>query len=169
MLAINIVARAVVVSEGRLLTTVMNDGLREPFHCLMGGHQKAGESLLDCLPRVVADECGLRVAPLRLLYVVENFFARGARRMHETGFYFLCAPAQALGGDLLDALTANRRKMISPELLSPDELGQARFQPTLLRDCLVEGLRGGFTGGPKLVIVNELPDVSGAQSGVFEL
>lgn len=169
MLALNIVARAVLVHEGRLLATVMDDGQREPFHCLLGGHQKPGESLLDCMRRVVAEECGLAVAPLRLLYVVENFFCRGTRQIHETGFYFLCAPAQPVAGSLLAQLSPSRRKLISPELLSAQELGQVRFQPAPLGAEIAAGLAGGFGGGPRLVIINELPELSRARAGVYEL
>lgn len=169
MLALNIVVRAVLVHEGKLLSTVMDDGNREPFHCLLGGHPKPGESLLEALPRLVADECGLLVAPLRLLYVVENFFARGTRQIHETGFYFLCMPSQPFEGSLLDAVRPNRRKLISPELLSAAQLAKVRFQPPLVQRSILEGLKGGFKAGPRLVVVNELPEQSQAQAGVFDL
>lgn len=169
MLSLNLIVRAVIPHEDRLLVTVLNDGRRAPFYTLLGGHQRMGESILECVTREVFEEAGLQIAPSRLLYIAENFFARGNSKLHEIGYYFLCHPAQQIEGPLLRALKVSHSEMISPELLSADELAACDFQPPLLRDVLAEDMRAGFAGGPKLLVINELPGDSTAENGVYKL
>jgi 8-oxo-dGTP pyrophosphatase MutT (NUDIX family) len=169
MLSLNMIVRAVIVHDERLLVTVLNDGKRPPFFTLLGGHQRMGESILGCVAREVFEEVGLQVAPSRLLYIAENFFLRGNSRLHEIGYYFLCHPVNVSPGDFLRSLKVSHAEMISPELLSAEQLAGVNFQPPLLRDVLVEDMRAGFTGGPKLLVVNELPGDSTAETGVYKL
>jgi ADP-ribose pyrophosphatase YjhB (NUDIX family) len=167
VLSLNLIVRAVIIHDGKLLTTVLNDGERMPFHTLIGGHQALDESLTQCIQREVREEIGIEVAPARLLYIVENFFTRGAQKMHEIGYYFLCHPLTDVSGGLLEALTVTEHELISPELLSADELAVSSFQPQLLRDVLAADLGSGFKQCPKLVVVNELPGDARARAGVF--
>jgi ADP-ribose pyrophosphatase YjhB (NUDIX family) len=169
MLALNLVIRAVIISGGKVLTTVINDGQRAAFHSLIGGHFKLDESLTQSVVREVREEIGIEVLPSRLLYIAENFFARGAVKMHEIGYYFLCHPAAPLEGDFLASLKPDEVELISPELLSAEELLQANFQPALLKQQLAADMQSKFKDCPKLIVVNELPGDSGAQAGVFGL
>ncbi len=169
MLALNLIVRAVIVHEGRLLTYVLNDGEREPFHTLLGGHFKLGETVTSAVMREVEEEVGLAVAPVKLLYIVENYFARYAQKLHEIGFYFLCAPVQPVTGDLLAQLRPDEESLISPELVAPKDLTGLNFQPELLRDLLAKDAEAGFTACPQLVVINELPGDVMALSGVFGL
>ncbi len=169
MLALNLVVRAVIISDGKLLTNVIADGQRAPFHSLLGGHLKLEETLTQAVVREVREEIGIEVLPSRLLYIAENFFARGERKMHEIGYYFLCHPIAAHEGDFLASLTPDPNEMVSPELLTPDELLSADFQPAALKKVLAADMTAKFKDCPRLVVVNELPGDALVQSGVFGL
>lgn len=169
MLALNLVVRAVIIHDGRLLTNVIDDGLRRPFHSLLGGHLKLDETLTQAVAREVREEIGIEVLPSRLLYIVENFFARGTSKMHEIGYYFLCHPAQPVEGDFLSALTPDPDEMVSPELLSAEQLLAAEFQPAALKKVLAADMATKFKDCPRLVVINELPGDAAVQSGVFGL
>lgn len=169
MLALNLIVRAVIVHEGRLLLTVLNDGVRAPFLTLLGGHVDLGESLTQAVAREVREEVGLSVAPSRLLYVVENWFHRGSSKLHELGFYFLCHPVVPIEGELLDALEVSQAELISPELLTPEELPESSLEPAALRTVLRDDVLTGFSSGPRLIVVNELPGDSGAVPGVYTI
>jgi ADP-ribose pyrophosphatase YjhB (NUDIX family) len=169
MLALNLIVRAVIVHEGRLLASVLNDGEREPFHTLLGGHFKLGETLTSAIVREIEEEVGLAVAPSKLLYIVENYFARNTQKLHEVGFYFLCHPTLPIEGDLLSQLKPDEESLISPELIDPADLPGLNFQPEPLRHLLKRDLAEGFGNCPRLVVINELPGDVLAMSGVFGL
>ncbi len=169
MLSLNLIVRAIVFHEGKFLVTVLDDGERAPFYAFLGGHLRAGETLLECARREVQEEAGLEVLPGKLLYVVENFFFRGAAKLHEIGYYFLCQPARPVSGSLLDVLSPNLDDLISPELLTPHALGEANFQPALLKQTLCEDARESFASCPRAVVINELPGDVEALGGVYPL
>ena len=169
MLSLNLIVRAVIVHEGRLLTYVLNDGERQPFHTLLGGHFKLGETVTSAIVRELEEEVGLAVAPVKLLYIVENYFARHVQKLHEIGFYFLCAPVQPVTGGFLSQLKPDEEELISPELVDPKDLPSLNFQPEPLRALLAKDIAAGFTECPRLVVINELPGDVMAASGVFGL
>ncbi|MCC7479310.1 NUDIX domain-containing protein [bacterium] len=169
MLALNLVVRAVIVHQGRLLSNVIADGQRPAFHSLLGGHLKLDETLTQAVVREVREEIGIEVLPSRLLYIAENFFARGERRMHEIGYYFLCHPASPVEGDFLASLRPDPNELVSPELLSAEELLAADFQPAGLKKVLAQDMQSKFKDCPRLVVINELPGDAAVQSGVFGL
>ena len=53
MFALNLIARAVIVHDGKFLVTVLDDGKRAPFMTLLGGHMKVGEPMIDSVVREV--------------------------------------------------------------------------------------------------------------------
>lgn len=169
MLALNLIVRAVIFHDGKFLVTVLDDGERAPFSAFLGGHVRIGETLQECARREVSEEVGLKVTPAKLLYVVENYFFRGSSKLHEIGYYFLCKPVDAGSGSLLDSLTPNLDEMISPQLLTPQELNSANFQPAPLKHALCEDARENFASCPRAVIINELPGDVDAQSGIYQL
>ena len=170
MLSLNLIVRTVIYHEGKFLVTALDDGLRTPFYSFLGGHVRVGETLQDCARREVQEEVGLEITPAKLLYVVENFFFRGATKLHEIGYYFLCLPAKLITGSLLDQLSPSAtEEMINPALLSPPELGEANFQPALLKQTLAEDARESFASCPRAVIINELPGDVDAVNGVYQL
>lgn len=91
--AIEVTARALVVSEQRLLL-VSNDA---DFWYTPGGHLTPGESLRSCVEREVAEETGLRVEATDLVHVAE--FVELSRHRHKVECYF-CAVLR--GGELRD-------------------------------------------------------------------
>jgi len=169
MLSLNLIVRAVICHEGKFLVTAIDEGERDVFYTFLGGHVHMGETLVQSVTREIKEEIDLEVAPAKLLYVVENFFYRGASKLHEIGYYFLCHPVKELSGPLLDNLTPSREEYIRPLLLSPQELGDVNFQPALLKQTLTEDIRENFAGCPRSVVCNELPGDVDATSGVAPL
>ena len=169
MFGLNLIARAVIVHDGKFLLSVLDDGKRAPFHNLLGGHIKIGEPMIDCVVREVREEVGLEVAPLKLLYIMENYFARGASKLHEIGYYFLCHPIRPIDGDLLSQLTPDTEELIAPELLSPEELLACNYQPEPLKQYLVSDLADKWAHCPRLIVHNELPGHSEAKNKAYEL
>lgn len=165
----NLIARAVIVHDGKFLVTLMDDGKRAPFLNLLGGHMQVGEPMIDTVKREVQEEVGLEVAPVKLLYLMENYWARSGNRLHEIGYYFLCHPLKPVEGDLLSQLTPDTDEMISPELLSPEELMEANFQPDPLKKFLIQDLANKWANCPRLIVHNELPGHSEAKNASYEL
>lgn len=169
MLSLNLIVRAVICHEGRFLVTAVDEGERELFYTFLGGHVHMGETLTQSMQREVSEEIGLSVSVVKLLYIVENFFFRGAAKLHEIGYYFLCHPQRPVSGSLLETLSPNREEHILPTLMTPAQLHEANFQPELIKQTLCEDARENFAGCPRAVIINELPADVDALSGVSRL
>ena len=166
---LNLVVRAVIIHEGKLLLTAMDDGKRELFHYLLGGHINPDETITQCITREILEEIALEVVPSKLLYITHNFFARGTTKLHEMGWYFLCHITQPIEGDLLAALSPDLEEFVSPELVTPSELLDLNFQPSALKLLLAQDIEAGFKDRPKLLVINELPGDIATPSGVFAL
>jgi 8-oxo-dGTP pyrophosphatase MutT (NUDIX family) len=166
---LNLVNRAIILHEGRFLVTEVRDGARPPFAMLCGGHVQLGETLMASMARELQEELGLRLVPVKLCYIVENFWLRGKSKMHELGYYFLCHLAEPVEGDLRDALHPAPGKNVHPGLLSAEELAGERFEPEPLRKLLIADAAAGFRDCPKLVVINELPGEVDAEPGVYPL
>lgn len=169
MFQLNLVNRAIIMHEEKFLVTQVNDGSRPPFTMLFGGHIQLGETLMDSIKRELREELGLLAVPAKLCYIVENFWRRGRQDVHEIGYYFLCHLAEPVKGDIRNALRPAAHKQIFPGLLRPDELEAERFEPEPLRSLLVRDAAAGFSDGPKLVVINEVPEEISTPSGVFSL
>lgn len=169
MFQLNLVNRAIIMHEGRFLVTQVSDGERPPFTMLFGGHIQLGETLMQSVKREMFEELGLVALPVKLVYIVENFWRRGRQKVHEIGYYFLCHLAEPVSGDIRQALNPSADKQIFPGLLRPAELALEHFEPEPLRSLLVKDAKLGFRDGPKLVVINELPEEVPTASGVFSL
>lgn len=113
-----------------------NDGLI----ALPIGELNPGERVLDAAARIVSESTGLRVAPLRVLYLLEN--ADGSMI-----FGVLCAPSDDSGDE------ANLRgDVVSLSRIERD------FLPMALLEILVEDLRSGFIRPVAHVIESSGPD-----------
>jgi 8-oxo-dGTP pyrophosphatase MutT (NUDIX family) len=166
---LNLVNRAIILHEGQFLVSAVQDETRPPFVMLIGGHIQLGETLMSSMERELQEELGLAAAPVKLCYIVENFWQRGRSKVHEIGYYFLCHFTQAVAGDLRDALRPAPGKYVNPGLLQPTELAAERFEPEPLRSLLIADAATGFADCPKLVVINELPGEVAAPSGVYRL
>jgi 8-oxo-dGTP pyrophosphatase MutT (NUDIX family) len=83
--------RAVIIQNGKLV--VSRERRRGAEHVLLpGGRVKTGESLSEALVREVAEETGLQVAPVRLLYVAEVV---GSYGVHDLNLIWLAEPRDA--------------------------------------------------------------------------
>lgn len=169
MLSLNLITRAVIIHEGKFLVTTIDDGVREPFYTFLGGHLGLGETLMECVERETWEEVGIKVAPTKLLYVVENFFLRSRSKLHEVGYYFICQPIEPIQGDLLDVIAPNLGESIVPSLLEPDQLMSLNFQPELVGKLVVEDSKEQFSGCPKHVVINELPGDVACSGSVSQL
>ena len=169
MFQLNLVNRAIILHEGKFLVTAVRDGVRPSFTMLCGGHVQLGETLMASMVRELHEELGLALVPVKLCYIVENFWLRGRSKVHELGYYFLCHLAEPVTGDLRDSLRPAEGKHVNPGLLSPEELAAERFEPEPLLKLLIADAATGFRDCPKLVVINELPGEVDAAGGVYPL
>ncbi len=77
---------AVFADRGHVL---LHQAAGEDFWALPGGRVEFGEAAGAALQREMLEEIGQRVRPMRLLWVVENFFEDDSRPHQELGLYFL--------------------------------------------------------------------------------
>ena len=133
-------ARAVVVRDGRLLAIAMRDREGE-FFILPGGGQRHGETLAQTLRRETKEEIGVALEPGLVLYVREYIgknhdFAREHLHFHQVEVVFRChLPAGAEPG----AGAAHDRRQVGVAWLELAKLGECRFFPAFLKQCV----RGG--------------------------
>lgn len=90
------------VHEGCLL--VQRDSRFPDFAFVPGGALLVGEESIAGAAREWREEMGTAAGELRLLGVVENFFAQGPRRWHEIAFYFQMQPPELLPAEGSSAL-----------------------------------------------------------------
>ena len=141
-------AKAVVVSEGRLLVT-RNRTPGDPegdWHILPGGGQQPGETLDRALRREVREETGLDVEPGRLLWIRELIVALRDDwpfdpEEHAIEFMF----ESAVLADHGDA-HAEDLYQVAVEWVTADQLVDLRFYPGALVPWLVSYMAGGDTG-----------------------
>ncbi len=127
-------ARAVIISDGKLLVTKMRDH-RGIYYILPGGGQRPGETLCETVRRECLEEVGVEVEVGRLLYVREyigknhNFSPRHAR-FHQLEHVFLCsvadphAPSPGTGLD---------NHQVGIAWLALDNLEPIRFYPDSIK------------------------------------
>ena len=108
--------RAVIVQDGKLV--VSRERRRGVEHLLLpGGRVKAGESILDALAREVAEETGLDVEPVRLLYVAEVV---AGHREHDLNLIWLAAPRDdhaAIAPTALIAFDSPEAEAVMPPII----------------------------------------------------
>ena len=85
MKPIEIIARAVITSRGRILLCRQKT---EDYHFLPGGHVEFGESIEKALARELKEETGINVKKSRFLGIVENQFGKGKSKHHEINFIY---------------------------------------------------------------------------------
>ncbi len=123
-------ARALIISEGKLLAIKMRDR-SGVFYILPGGGQRHGETLHQGLKRECLEEIGTKVEIGELLYVREyigknHSFRTAHKAFHQIENVFRCSlpnPEEIGPGSELD------KKQIGIEWLSLEELSKKRFLP----------------------------------------
>jgi 8-oxo-dGTP diphosphatase len=84
MTEIEIVVRAVIIHDGRILLSQSPEG----YYAMIGGHVEVGESLQEALKRELKEELQWENNPEQLIWVIENRFLQKGSSVHEIGFYF---------------------------------------------------------------------------------
>ncbi len=142
-------AKAVIVSDGRLLVTD-NRSPQDPegrWLLLPGGGQRPGETLHEALRREVVEETGYEVAVGPLLWIREyigsnhefDLFDAGE---HQIEFMFAADIVGGRGEPL-----EQDRWQVGVEWLSADEIPGARLFPRAMRPAIAAHV-AGTAGGP---------------------
>ena len=142
-------AVAVVQDGGRLLVSEQHEpqvkGMALTF---LGGYPKPGETMEQCLGRVVKEHVGLLLNIVRPLYVVESFWRQGGQDHQEVGVYFLCRIKGGVETDPEGNVHARDPKMRA-RLMDMEMIDAQRLYPPFLRKELLRDYRGGFKEGIK--------------------
>lgn len=92
-------AKAVIISEGRVLLNRCRDSFNGDYYSLPGGGQKKYEALTDAVVRECREETGYTVTPLRLAAMCEEicdsvlFREKYPEYAHKSYHIFVCALA----------------------------------------------------------------------------
>lgn len=157
MAEIRLIVRGALLHDRQFLLTEVNDGVRERFHCFIGGALAFGEPMLNCLERHFSEEFGLDVLPSKLLYITENFYSRGGEGIHEVGYYFLCHLRKITDQPLAKILRPNVSHVVTPVILRPEEIAGVNFQPAQLTGFITADALDHFAGHVRVITINELP------------
>ncbi|HTU85052.1 MAG TPA: NUDIX domain-containing protein [Solirubrobacteraceae bacterium] len=124
--------RAVIVHDGKLV--VSRERRQGIEHVLLpGGRVQSGESVPDALVREVAEETGLDVVPVRLLYVAEVVGSYGAHDVNLIWLAELTDGESAIDSDTLVALDSPEARSIMPPIIDRIAVDAARGWPEQLR------------------------------------
>jgi 8-oxo-dGTP pyrophosphatase MutT (NUDIX family) len=133
-------AGGIVIRDDRLLL-VHHRGVEQgafDFWVGPGGRLEGSESIFDCAQREAFEETGLRVDPLRIVYI-EEFVEPD---YHFCKFWILC---RELGGSLtLDNENPAEHQVVEARFLAYPEMQGLRVYPEVFKDGLWEDARQGF-------------------------
>jgi 8-oxo-dGTP diphosphatase len=127
-------ARALIISEGRLLAIKMRDKTGV-FYILPGGGQQHGETLREGLLRECLEEIGTAVEIGELLYVREYIgknheFRHAHHNFHQLESVFRCTLPDP---DDIGPGTEHDKKQIGVEWIPLKVLDQHRFLPEVIK------------------------------------
>jgi ADP-ribose pyrophosphatase YjhB (NUDIX family) len=133
---IELIARAVIVVDGRLLLARQKGGTRT---FLPGGHIEFGEPATNALSRELREELGLPVLIGRFLGSVENAWVDETGRHHEVNLVF------AAGAGWLNVVRAPVPREPHLEFFwqPVGDLGAANLLPAVFRDLVPRWVAGG--------------------------
>jgi len=123
----------IVVHEGKVLLARQHVSQGQDFWVLPGGGLKKAEGLLDCARREIAEETGLEIEPLRLLYAGDFF--KGEKHVVDT--FWL---ARVVGGEL----KRRAEEIDSLQFFEAERLAELDMRPRAIGELLSRGLREGF-------------------------
>ncbi|MDR2976776.1 MAG: NUDIX domain-containing protein [Streptococcaceae bacterium] len=101
-------ACAIIIENGAVLMAGNN---HDDYFYSVGGAVKMGETIEEACLREVFEETGVKFEIERLVFIHENFFDVGARRMHELAFYFLMKPQ--VHGEFMGEVLGNRVERVT--------------------------------------------------------
>jgi 8-oxo-dGTP pyrophosphatase MutT (NUDIX family) len=115
---------------------------KDAFWSLPGGRVEPGERAEDAVVREMREELGVAVVVERTVCVVENFFAYGAKRHHEIGFYFLTVlDAESPVLDVsVEHYGFEQDKRITFKWFARARLADVDVRPSFLRELLAGDL-----------------------------
>lgn len=122
-------AKAIIIKEGKMLVTKLNDQ-GDIFYIMPGGGQEAGETLEEAVVREVKEETGLLVRPKSLEFVIEGVTGE---RFHRIDLVFLC---EFLSEDNTVNIKADVNQ-VGNEWLSIDNLMNEPLYPSKLREQIM--------------------------------
>jgi 8-oxo-dGTP diphosphatase len=133
-------AGALVVHDHRVLLVKQRFPGREDFWVPPGGGTGGKESLMDCAVRECFEETGLKVRPVKFVYI-EEFFDAGKR------FCKHWIQCELIGGKLsLEHENARQRdELLDARFFAQAELATVNVFPSLMRDHFWTDLAAGFT------------------------
>src|SRR5687768_5312986 len=128
----------VAIVDGRVL---LHQAAGDDFWTLPGGRLEAMETASDALRREMREETALVVSVSRLLWIVENFFEYGGKRVHELLLCFeVTVPNTVELQPEFRGTEAFRETEGSTELTFRwyplDRLHTVRIEPAFLREAL---------------------------------
>lgn len=142
---VKVVARCIVIRGSELLVQVSKKGDR---YRLPGGSVNDTETIVECLKREMYEELGVDIEVGKLLYIVESFYRRRNKIVHEIGFYFLCRFSDERSRDIV-----SREKHVEIYWSPLDQLEEAKFRPPVLLTVIREDYRRRFQGAyPKYIV-----------------
>ncbi len=123
----------IVVHEGKVLLAKQHVSQGQDFWIIPGGGLKEDEGLLDCARREIAEETGLQIEPVRLLYVGDFF--KGDRHVVDT--FWL---GRLIGGELRRRVD----EIDSLQFFEIERLKEIEIRPPEIAELVIEGLADGF-------------------------
>ena len=122
-------AKALIIKDGKMLATKINDN-GDVFYIMPGGGQDVGELLPDAVKRECAEEMGIVVEPISLVFVIEGLHGES---FHRVDLVFLCE----YKGAIPHAMISGDNNQIGYEWLSIQELMSIPLYPSKLRSQIM--------------------------------
>lgn len=134
---VRVAARAVIIRDGALLVVTLRDD-SGPFYILPGGGQKHSEPLSETVRRECAEELGISVSPIKMLYMREyigknHAFKARHRAFHQVEIVFECKIENA---DNLGHGSEEDKRQVGFAWVPLSELREARFFPSIFKTFL---------------------------------
>jgi 8-oxo-dGTP diphosphatase len=122
-----------VLHDGKVLLAKQHVSQGQDFWIVPGGGLKKDEGLLDCARREIAEETGLAIEPIRLLYIGDFFKAD----QHVVDTFWL---AKVVGGEL------RRRagEIDSLRFFDVERLGSVAIKPPAMAERFLIDFQQGF-------------------------